>query len=128
VGVTYAGFRDARLEAGVDRVMRRVEYVSGMAQARGAKSGGAVVVEVAEAGGAVQSLEEDESYSLAVSATQVKLSARTVVGALHGMETLLQLLDYRQGECRVDAVRIEDAPRFRWRGLMIDVSRHFEPV
>jgi hexosaminidase len=51
-----------------------------------------------------------------------------VVGALRGMETLLQLVDCGQGACRLPAVSIEDSPRFRWRGLMNDVSRHFEPV
>jgi hexosaminidase len=85
-------------------------------------------VDVAGAGGAVQSVDEDESYSLAVSSGQVKLSAATVVGALRGMETLLQLVDCQHGACRLPAVSIEDSPRFRWRGLMIDVSRHFEPV
>lgn len=128
MGVTYAGFRDARLEAGVDRMLRRLEYVSGLTQRGGATSGSGIVMEVAGAGAAVQGLEEDESYTLAVSTAQVKLSARTVVGALRGMETLLQLLDCKGGECRMDAVRIEDSPRFRWRGLMVDVSRHFEPV
>ncbi len=84
--------------------------------------------DVKGAGAVVQSLDEDESYSLVVSATQVKLSAVTVVGALHGMETLLQLIECEKGSCHLPAVTIEDSPRFRWRGLMIDVSRHFEPV
>ncbi len=50
------------------------------------------------------------------------------MGALHGMETLLQLVECEGGGCRLPVVTIEDAPRFRWRGLMVDVSRHFEPV
>lgn len=126
MGVAYARFRDARLEAGVDRMLRRLEYVSGLPQ--GAKGADAIVVDVADADGAVQSVEEDESYSLTVSPAQVKLSARTVVGALRGMETLLQLVECEHGACRLPGVSIDDAPRFRWRGLMIDVSRHFEPV
>jgi hexosaminidase len=92
------------------------------------KGDGAIVVDVAGAGAGVQSLDEDESYSLVVSSAQVKLGAATVVGALRGMETLLQLVGCEKGACRLPAVSIEDAPRFRWRGLMIDVSRHFEPV
>jgi hexosaminidase len=127
--VTYGQFHDARLEGGVDRMLRRLEYVSGQAQS-GPKADGAgeLVVDVKGAGAVVQTLDEDESYSLVVSATQVKLSAATVVGALHGMETLLQLIECESGACHLPAVKIEDSPRFRWRGLMIDVSRHFEPV
>jgi hexosaminidase len=126
--VTYVRFHDARLEAGTDRMLRRAEYISGLPQTQASKGDGAIVVDVAGAGAAVQSLDEDESYSLVVSSAQVKLGAATVVGALRGMETLLQLVECEKGACRLPAVSIEDSPRFRWRGLMIDVSRHFEPV
>ena len=44
------------------------------------------------------------------------------------METLLQLVGLKDNAATIPAVSIEDTPRFRWRGLMIDVSRHFEPV
>jgi hexosaminidase len=51
------------------------------------------------------------------------------LGALHGLETLLQLLTKnKNGEFYFPLVSIHDAPRFSWRGLMIDVSRHFSPV
>jgi hexosaminidase len=129
--VTYAHFHDARLEGGLDRALWRLEYISGQPRLQvsaGNEGSAALVVDVKGAGGAVQSLDEDESYSLVVSSTQIQLSAPTVVGALRGVETLLQLVACDHGACHVPAVRIEDAPRFRWRGLMIDVSRHFEPV
>jgi hexosaminidase len=76
----------------------------------------------------VQSLDEDESYSLTVTPQLITLRAATVVGAFHGMETLLQLVQLKDNAAIIPAVSIEDTPRFRWRGLMIDVSRHFEPV
>jgi hexosaminidase len=47
---------------------------------------------------------------------------------MHGMETLLQLVQLTDNQAVVPAVSIEDSPRFPWRGLEIDVSRHFEPV
>ena len=56
------------------------------------------------------------------------LKAATVVGAIHGLETLLQLVQMQGSGYILPAVSIEDTPRFRWRGLMIDVSRHFQPV
>ena len=128
--VSYAHFHDARLDAGVARMLRRMQFASGVPLPRHAAESAAagIVVDVAAAGGAVQSLEEDEAYSLTVSPQGVQLKAATVVGALHGMETLLQLLTVENGAAVVPAVTIDDAPRFAWRGLMIDVSRHFEPV
>ncbi len=47
---------------------------------------------------------------------------------MHGMETFLQLVTLESDTCSVPAVTIDDAPRFQWRGYMLDVSRHFEPV
>jgi hexosaminidase len=71
----------------------------------------------------------DESYSLVITSDRVALKAPTTLGALHGLETILQLLSKREnGEFYFPSVAIQDAPRFSWRGLMIDVSRHFIPV
>lgn len=70
----------------------------------------------------------DESYSIKISATQILLNAPNTNGALHGLETLLQLVENSSNGFYFPAVVIEDAPRFQWRGLMIDVARHFIPV
>jgi hexosaminidase len=71
---------------------------------------------------------EDESYALTVSGTQIRLRAATDLGALHGLETLLQLLDSDAQGYYFPQVAIDDAPRFVWRGLMLDVARHFMPL
>ena len=47
---------------------------------------------------------------------------------MHGLETLFQLIQSDGLKYVIPVVWIEDAPRFRWRGLMIDCGRHFEPV
>jgi hexosaminidase len=73
-------------------------------------------------------VNEDESYKLTVTSSSATISARTDVGAMHAMETFLQLVDVKNGACRLPAVAIEDAPRFAWRGQHLDVSRHFEPI
>ena len=70
----------------------------------------------------------DESYSLSVTANRVNLNTATTSGALRGLETLLQLLVQKNDGFYFPAVIIHDEPRFAWRGLMIDVSRHFIPV
>ena len=73
-------------------------------------------------------LGEDESYQLTISGGKCTLRAPTDLGALRGLETLLQLLDADADGYFFPAFTIADAPRFPWRGLLIDVARHFEPV
>ena len=73
----------------------------------------------------VQQLGEDESYTLTVTAQDVHLSAANPLGILHGLQSFLQLVHTSTGGQVVDAVTIQDQPRFPWRGLMIDSGRHF---
>ncbi|MDD5581725.1 MAG: beta-N-acetylhexosaminidase [Candidatus Marinimicrobia bacterium] len=73
-------------------------------------------------------LGEDESYRLRISSREIILEAETELGLLHGLETWLQLLMADEEGYFFPVVLIEDEPRFPWRGLMIDVARHFQPV
>ena len=81
-----------------------------------------------------QKLGDNERYSLTVADAHIKLAADTPLGVLRGMETLLQLVrqtPYAPGVTpgfSVPNVVIQDEPRFPWRGLSFDVSRHFMPV
>ncbi|MGA7523410.1 MAG: beta-N-acetylhexosaminidase [Acidobacteriaceae bacterium] len=70
----------------------------------------------------------DESYSLHIDAKSARLEAATSLGALHGLATFRQLIQRRGPRVFVPAVDIVDAPVYPWRGLMIDVARHFMPV
>ncbi|MBP1840349.1 beta-N-acetylhexosaminidase [Formosa algae] len=74
------------------------------------------------------SVDNDESYQLNVTNTGATITANTDIGALRGIETLLQLTSNNATQFYFKGVSISDAPRFVWRGLMIDVSRHFHPV
>jgi hexosaminidase len=76
----------------------------------------------------VQRLGEDESYTLQVTDAGVTLSAPTPLGAMHGLQTLLQLVTISAPGFVVPEANIQDSPRFPWRGLMIDSSRHFIPL
>lgn len=76
----------------------------------------------------VLKINEDESYNLTITSQQISLNAPTDLGALHGLETLLQLLAADANGYFFPGIKIEDAPRFTWRGLLIDVSRHFMPL
>lgn len=71
---------------------------------------------------------EDESYTLSINEKGIQLDAVTDFGAFRGLETFLQLLEVDEKGYYFPEVKIEDSPRFKWRGLMIDVSRHFMPI
>ncbi|WP_392897088.1 beta-N-acetylhexosaminidase [Streptomyces sp. LN699] len=78
----------------------------------------------------------DEGYRLTVTADGVLLSAARPDGLLRGVQTLRQLLPpealaeaaRRRTDWPLPCVRITDRPRFAWRGAMLDVARHFQPV
>jgi hexosaminidase len=135
VAATFAvaapGHNDARLQSAIDRAVRRLEARTGMAFARGLVSDpakAALLIQCQGPGRSVPSVDEDESYSLEVTNSQARLSAATVVGALRGLETFLQLLGGDKDGYFIPAVSIQDKPRFPWRGLLIDIGRHWQPM
>lgn len=73
-------------------------------------------------------LGEDESYTLDVSDPEARIKAATAEGAIHGLATFAQLIQPGPDGFQVTGVHIEDRPRFPWRGLMLDVCRHWMPV
>lgn len=73
----------------------------------------------------IQRLGEDESYRLVISTTDVQLTAANPLGVLHGLQTFLQLVRVTPRGFTVPVVSIEDAPRFLWRGLLIDAGHRF---
>ena len=129
--VATRGHSDARLQAGIARFVKRLEGRTVLTLAPGLAAGDQMtplVVQCDGPGASIPSLRENESYRLDITDRQALLSAPTVVGALRGLETLLQLLDADRNGYFFPGVQIEDQPRFPWRGLLIDVSRHFETI
>ncbi len=129
--ITTSGYTDARLQTAVLRLQQRLEGRTGIVVPLGVTPVGAaavVTIKVKQGGATYPKLGEDESYGLEIMGDHATLDANTVVGAMHGMETLLQLVSGDAGGYYFPAVNIQDKPRFPWRGLMIDVGRHFEPV
>ncbi len=131
----HAGFsatHDDRMDAALDRFLFRLDRQCGnirrMQHDAGATAANLLTLQVAGPGEVVQSVDEDESYKLTVTPQSATLTATTDVGAMRGLETFLQLATLEGGGCHVPAVTIDDAPRFQWRGLLLDVVRHFEPV
>jgi hexosaminidase len=127
-GATADHFRDARLDAAIERSLDRIRAQVAIpipAPAPTDSVSAALVITVEGAGEAIQSSDEDESYSLEISSSGAHLKAATVVGAMHGLATLEQLIQSDATGTFIPAVSIHDTPRFRWRGLMIDCGRHF---
>jgi hexosaminidase len=86
--------------------------------------------------GILPALGEPEAYRLTADAERVLIEGASPAGLFWGAQTFRQLLGpeafrrapvTRKREWEVPAVTIHDAPRFRWRGLMLDVARHFMP-
>lgn len=70
----------------------------------------------------------DEWYTLHVDANQIHVSAPTDAGLFRGTRTLVQLLERYGPQGAIPFMRITDHPRFPWRGMHLDVVRHFWPV
>src|SRR5215510_9073631 len=125
------GHSDARLEAAINRISRRLEGRTGFEFSRAAVSdpeSANLLIQCSGPGKPVPSLGEDESYSFDVSDKQAVLKAATVTGVMRGLETFLQLLEGDRSGYFLPSVSIQDKPRFPWRGLLIDVGRHYEPM
>ncbi|MGI8741350.1 MAG: beta-N-acetylhexosaminidase [Bryobacteraceae bacterium] len=129
--VAVSGARDARVTAAVRRLIPRLSLQTGipiLESNPAVPSKATLLIHCARTGAPVQNLAEDESYRLEITATQARLSAPNAQGVLHGMETFLQLVESGRDGFATPAVTIEDKPRFPWRGLHLDVSRHWMPM
>ena len=129
--VSIAGKTDERLKAYVSRVMRRLEGRTSFEFSREFSNDSAnafLSITTQSTGNAIPKLGDDEAYDLEINEKQAKLTAATTVGAMRGLETLLQLLERDKDGFYFPAVLLNDKPRFDWRGLMIDSARHFQPI
>ena len=127
--VTLAGFSEPRLLRARQRFMDTLGRETGIPffpDAPGATGG--MEVNTMGPSAAVQELGEDESYHLEVTSQGIRLSAPNPLGAMHGLQTVLQLVHVTPQGFAMPAVTIDDKPRFPWRGLMIDSGRHFMPL
>jgi hexosaminidase len=115
---------DAAVQRFTDRIFRQ----TGLSAIRLSAIKPTLVIECRERSAEWPVLGADESYQLDAHPEGAKLVAHTATGALRGMETFAQLVAPAEDGFQVPAIHIEDRPRYPWRGLMIDVSRHWMPV
>jgi hexosaminidase len=137
--VSLTGYTEPRLERAVQRFRRELARQTGLvlprdgqatrpADGKTAASAASLVIHTARASQPIQELGEDESYTLEITSTGANLNADTPLGAMHGLQTFLQLVSITPQGFAATAVTIHDQPRFPWRGLMIDAGRHFIPI
>jgi hexosaminidase len=122
---------DQRVEHALMRFQRQLSFQTGVpfnSPLSEMKTAPLLSIHCGSHGFAIQSLIEDESYHLVVSSKQIDLIAPNPLGVMHGLQTLLQLVQSGPDGWFIPAVHVQDSPRFPWRGLMIDVSRHFMPI
>jgi hexosaminidase len=128
--VRIEGYREPRIDRAVQRFLRDLSHETGIPIRNQTTNPANVtlVIRAEHASQPIQEVGEDESYTLDVSASNAKLAAPNPLGVMHGLQTFLQLVEVTPAGFVAPAVHIEDSPRFPWRGLTIDVSRHFISV
>ena len=129
LGLGLEGYVDPSLQSGMQRFFATLSRETGIPFTPEAHSHQpSFIIKTARASRPVQELGEDESYRLEITASHVELEASNPLGALHGLQTFLQLVRVSPKGFSVPAVTIDDQPRFPWRGCMIDTGRHFMPI
>ncbi|MDE2498370.1 MAG: beta-N-acetylhexosaminidase, partial [Xanthomonadaceae bacterium] len=131
---TFELHRDARIVAPADA---RAQWIGGFLRDAISEQTGVelkVIAAPARTRGRITlridpSIHGDETYRLDVTPKAVTIAAADDRGLFWGVQTFRQLLPLQhEVPPAIPAVSIEDAPRYAWRGVMLDVSRHFYPV
>jgi hexosaminidase len=128
---SFTGYTEDRLERSVVRFFERLQKRTGIPFATAPDRRAErheLRIRCTGPGERVQSVRADESYTLVITAERVVLDAPNPLGILHALETLLQIVDLDSETFFWPALSVRDYPRFPWRGLLIDVARHWQPV
>ncbi len=129
--VIGSGFRIARRGAWSPRAEWLIEHFLGYVRRRAAISGADPLVLEIRIDDAVEGaprLAEAEGYRLDIGAGKIDLVAGTTTALARALATLIQLVEPLGPGVALPALRLEDAPRMPWRGLMLDVARRFLPM
>ena len=126
--VSVTGSHDAALDREIARFQSQLSRQTGIPFRSTAGAAATLTIHADHGREAVQKLSEDESYTLTVTGSGGQLNAPTPLGIIHGLQTFVQLAHITSEGFAVPAVTIKDEPRFPWRGLLIDVARHFIPI
>ncbi len=127
--VQLTGYTEPRLDRARDRFLEHLTAQTGILFGlEPAGNSPALVIHTDKPSAPVQKLGEDESYQLTIDSAGARITAANPLGAMHGLQTLLQRVQTTPQGFALPFATITDQPRFPWRGLMIDCSRHFIPL
>ena len=118
---SYEQTSSPRINSAVQRFATEVAQLTGLPQVT-EDAGVTLRISCEAAGADYPALDEDESYWLVVDDAGIYIDAACDRGVLHGLTTLTQIVSTAGV---IPYVAIDDAPRFAWRGLLLDVARHF---
>lgn len=121
--VTVSGEDTELVRQAVERFLSRLRQQTGLKAGESSRP-----ISIRVSAKAERALDTaSEAYTLTVSSEAISLDAESYRGALHGLETLLQLIgiQHKAESIRLPALTVTDSPRFAWRGLLIDSVRHF---
>ena len=126
--VQINGYSEPRLVQAKERFLAVLSRETGITVWKPTEHSASLRIVTAGPSKPVQQVGEDESYHLEVTGTGAELRAANPLGILRGLQTLLQLVTITPHGFVIPALKIDDSPRFPWRGLLIDTSRHFIPL
>lgn len=125
--IQWKGGHGPLLDAAAVRFARDARTLSGIGT--WPETGIPLVIDCCSADLSAATLDrQDEGYTLQVDERAVTVQARSGLGVLRALATLRQLLEAHEGGWAFAATTITDAPRFPWRGVMVDSARHFMSV
>ncbi|NAW78382.1 family 20 glycosylhydrolase [Vibrio sp. V33_P6A3T137] len=123
------GYDSPRVQFNIKRTMERLYRQTGLPMLNWyaeSEKDATLVIDIRNAPKSeVQDINSDESYQLESRNGQIIIRSERPYGAFHGLETFLQLVTTDATGYFVPAVSIQDEPRFPWRGVSYDTSRHF---
>ncbi len=122
------GYDEPRLHRATERFLRVLSRRTGITVWDAAHPNATLLLKISGPSAPAQTATEDESYRLEITGANITITAANPLGAMHGLQTLLQLVQLDAHGFYIPAGTIEDHPRFAWRGLMLDTSRHFMPI
>lgn len=124
IGLYISASRDARLETLVANSLQGLIDKTGV---QFTNEGPGLHVQCVNPDPFIPQADSDESYSVHVLRDKITLQAKSYLGVLHGIQSITQLAEFKEGKWQFPGVVIQDEPRYSWRGLMIDVARNWIP-
>ncbi len=127
--VRIEGKADARIQSALYRFISRLSRQTGIPlRPQRAASDSARLVVHCDFKSGLPKVIDDEGYSITIDEHAARVSPRTYAGMIRALETILQLVELGPNGFALPRLSMTDAPRFPWRGLLIDACRHWMPV